>query len=74
MVEVTLELFYHSKRKFTMVNGFFNVTSFSHFTMVNAVLVCCVSNGGRMKANFTVVKPCEKAWFILRLSKLYLFR
>ena len=45
VVEVTLELFYHtcSKRKFTiMVNGFFNVISFSHFTMVNACLVCCI--------------------------------
>ena len=59
-----LSFFYHSKRKFTMVNGFFNVTRFSHFTMVNASLVCCVSNGGRMKAKFTIVKPSEKAWFI----------
>ena len=39
-----------------MVNGFFNVTGFSHFVMVNAVLVCCVSNGGRMKANYHVKK------------------
>ena len=43
-----------------MVNGFFNVTGFSHFTMVYAILVCCVSNGGRMKAKFTIVKPSEK--------------
>ena len=57
-----------------MVNGFFNVTCFSHFTMVNASLVCCVSNGGRMKAKFTIVKPSQKAWFIARLSKLCLFR
>ena len=40
----------------SMVNGFFNVTSFSHFTMANANIVCCVSNGGRMKAKFTIVK------------------
>ena len=57
-----------------MVNGFFNVTGFSHFTMVNASLVCCVSNGGRIKAKFTIVKPSQKAWFIARLSKLCLFR
>ena len=49
--------------EFTMVNGFFNVTGFSHLTMVDAILVCCVSNGGRMKAKFTIVKPSEKAWF-----------
>ena len=69
-----MSFFYHSKRKFTMVNGFFNVTGFSHFTMVNASLVCCISNGGRMKAKFTIVKPSQKAWFIARLSKLCLFR
>ena len=57
-----------------MVNRFFNVTDFSDFTMVNASLVCCVSNGGRMKAKFTIVKPPEKAWFITLLSKLCLFR
>ena len=57
-----------------MENRFFNVTGFSHFTMVNATLVCCVSNGGRMKAKFTKVKPSQKAWFIARLSKLCLFR
>ena len=68
-----LSFFYHSKRKFTMVNRFFNVTGFSHFTMVNATLVCCVSNGGRMRAKFTIVKPSQKAWFIARLSKLCLF-
>ena len=73
LVEVTLELF-DSKRKFTMVNEFFNVTSISHFTMVNASLVCCVSNGTRMKAKFTIVKPSQKAWFITRLSELCLFR
>ena len=27
-----------------------------------------------MKANFTIVKPSQKAWFIVRLSKLCLFR
>ena len=69
-----LSFFYHGKQKFTMVNGFFNVTRFSHFTMVNASLVCCVSNGGRMKAKFTIVKPSEKAWFTARLSKLCLSR
>ena len=69
-----MSFFYHSKQKFTMVNRFFNVTDFSHFTMVNATLVCCVSNGGRMKAKFTIVKPSQKAWFIARLSKLCLFR
>ena len=42
--------------------------------MVNASLVWCVSNGGRMKAKFTIVKPSEKAWFIARLSTLCLFR
>ena len=47
-----------------MVNGFFNVAGFPHFAMVNAALACCVNNGGGMKANFTIVKPCEKAWFI----------
>ena len=57
-----------------MVNGFFNVTGFSHFTIVNASLVCCVINGGRMKAKFTIVKPSQKAWFIARLSKLCLFK
>ena len=57
-----------------MVNGFSNVTGFSHFTMVNSSLVCCVSNAGRMKAKFTIVKPSQKAWFIARLSKLCLFR
>lgn len=36
-------------------NGFFNVTGFSHFTMVNPIVVCCVSNGGRMKAKFTIL-------------------
>ena len=73
LVEVTLEFFYYSKRKFTMVNRFCNVTGFSHFTIVNARLVCCVSsNGSRMKVKFTIVKPSEKAWFIARLSQLYL--
>ena len=43
-----------------MVNGFFNVTGFSQFAMVNASLVCCVSNGGRMKAKFTVVRGFNK--------------
>ena len=45
MVEVSLEHFYHSntKRTFTMVNGFFKVTGFSHLTMVNASLVYFVS-------------------------------
>ena len=57
-----------------MVNGFFNVTGFSHFSMVNESLVCCVSNGGKMKAKFTIVKPSQKAWFIARLCKLSLFR
>ena len=57
-----------------MVNGFFNVTVFSHFTMVNLSVVCCVSNGSRMKAKFTIVKPSQKAWFVARLSKLCLFR
>ena len=33
------------------------VTGFSHFTMVNAILVCRVSNGGEIKAKFTIVKP-----------------
>ena len=70
-----MSFFYHSKRKFTLVNGFFNVTGFSHFTMVNASLVCCVSlNGGRMKAKFTIVKLSQKAWFIACLSKLCLSR
>ena len=69
MVEVTLEHFYYSKGKFTMVDRFFNVTDFSDFyTMVNASLVCCASNGGRMNAKFTIVKLPEKAWFITRLS------
>ena len=55
-----------------MANGFFYVTaSFSHFTMVNASLVCCVSNGVRMKAKFTIVKPSEKEWFIARLSNFF---
>ena len=62
-----------------IVNGFFNVTSFSHFTMVNTSLVCCVRNGGRkakltIGAKLTIVKLSEKAWFITRLSKLWLFR
>ena len=69
-----LSFFYHSKWTFTMVNRFFNVTGVSHFTMVNASLVCCVSNRGRMKAKFTIVKPSQKAWYIVRLSKLCLFR
>ena len=56
-----------------MVNRFCNVTGFSHFTIVNALLVCCVSNGGKMKAKFTIVNPSEKAWFIARLSQLCLF-
>jgi len=47
-----------------MVNGFFNVTGFSHFTMVNIILVYCIRNGGGMKTKFTIVKPSEKAWFI----------
>ena len=68
-----ISLIFVSKRKFTMVNRFFNVTGFSHFTMVNATLVCCVSNGGMIKAKFTIVKPSQKAWFIARLSKLCLF-
>ena len=57
-----------------MVNEFSNEAGFPHFTMVNAILVCCVSNGGQMKAKFTIVKPSEKAYFIKRLSKLCLFR
>lgn len=69
-----LSFFYHSERKFTMVNGFFNLSSFCHFTMVNANLVCCVSNSSRMKAKFTIAKPREKACFIEHLSKLCLFR
>ena len=32
-----LSFLYHSKQQFTMVNGFFNVASFSLFTMVNTV-------------------------------------
>ena len=56
-----------------MVNGFFNVTSFSHLTMVNSSLVCCIGNSSRMKARFSIVKPSQKAWFIVHLSKLWLF-
>ena len=74
LVEVTFGFFYHSKQEFTMINGFFNVTGFSHFTMVDQSLVCCVSNSSGMKAKFTIVKPSQKAWFIMRLSKLCLFR
>ena len=51
-----------------MVNKFFNVTDFSNFTMANASLVCCVNNGGRMKAKFTIVKLPEKTWFVTLLS------
>ena len=57
-----------------MVNGVFNVTDFSHFTMVNASLVCCLSNSNRMKAKFAIVKPSQKAWFITHLSKICLFK
>lgn len=72
--EVTLELcFYHSKRKFTMVNGFFNVTPFSHFTMVNTILVCCINNRGRMKAKFSIAKTIWKSMVYL-VSKLCLLR
>ena len=65
-----LSIYYYSKGKFTMVNRFFIVTDFSDLTMVNASPFCCVSNGGRMKAKFTIVKLPEKAWFITRLSQL----
>lgn len=71
----TWTFFNHSiKYKFTMVNGFFNVTSFSHFTMVNASLVCCISKSSRMKPKFMIAKRSEKAWFIKGLSKLCLLR
>mgnify|MGYP007058297959 FL=1 len=66
-----LNFLYHSEQQFTMVNRFFNVTSFSHFTMVNASLVCCVSNTHRMKAKFTTTKPSEKVWFTEHLSILF---
>ena len=68
----TRAFFYHSKVKFTMVNTILCVTAFCHFTIVNVHLVCRDSNGGRMKAKFTVVSWPEKAWFIMRLSKLCL--
>jgi len=67
-------IFYHSKVKFTMVNTILCVTAFCHFTTVNVHLVCRDSNGGRMKVRFTVVNRPEKAWFIMRLSKLCLFK
>ena len=57
-----------------MVNWSFNVTSFSHFTMVTASQVCCASNTNRMKAKFTTVKPSEKVWYNEHLSNLCLFR
>ena len=57
-----------------MVNGFFNVTSFSHFTMVNTSLICCISKSSRMKPKFMIAKQSEKAWFIKGLSKPCLLR
>ena len=57
-----------------MVNTIFCVTAFCHFTIVNVHLVCRDSNGGRMKVKFTVVNRPEKAWFIMPLSKLCLFK
>ena len=51
---------------FTIVKTIFSVTGFLHFTKVN--VVCRDSNGGRMKAKFTLVKRPEKAC----LSRVYL--
>ena len=65
-----LGLFYYSKVKFTVVSVFFSVTGFSHFTMVNARLVCRVGNGGRIKAKFTIVNRPESRLFTTSLSKL----
>ena len=70
---VTLGLFYYSKVEFTTVDTFSNVTSFSHFTMLNTDLVCCGGNGGRMKAKFTIVNFPKTIWFIAGISKLCLF-
>ena len=70
---VTLGLFYYSKVEFTTVDTFSNVTSFSHFTMLNTDLVCCGGNGGRMKAKFTIVNFPKMIWFIADISKLCLF-
>ena len=51
--------FHYSEVNFAIVSVFFNVTSFSHFTMVNVRLVCRVGNGGRIKAKFTIVNRPE---------------
>ena len=69
-VEVTLVLFYCSKVKSTIVKPICNVTGFFQFTMVNVIVVCRDSNGGRMKAKLTIAKRPEKAWFIAHLSQL----
>lgn len=53
-------IFYHSKVKFTMVNTIFKCDHFFNFTMVNEHLVCCDSNGSRMKEKFTIVNPLKR--------------
>jgi len=65
--------FYYSKVTFTIVKPICNVTGLFQFTMVNVIVVCHDSNGGRMKAKLTIVKRPEKAWFIVCLSQLCLF-
>ena len=65
-----LGFFYYSKVKFTIVSVFFSVSGFSHFTMVNARLVCRVGNGGRIKAKFTIENRPESRSSITSLSKL----
>lgn len=55
-----MDIFYHSKVKFTMVNTILSVTAFFHLIMVNVHLVCHDRNGGRMKVKFTMVNRPEK--------------
>ena len=64
----------HGSGYSTIVKPIYNETGFFQFTMVNVIVVCRDSNGGRMKAKLTIVKRPEKAWFIARLSKLCLFK
>ena len=47
--------------EFTIVNAFSNVTSFSHFTMVNTDLICCGGNGSKL---------CLFSWHLVALFEI----
>ena len=76
VVEVTLEKVYHSKLKFTIVNGTVSVTGIFQFTMVNFTLVNIHDYRGKNKDDpspITIWLPKKIGGYISSLSKLCLF-